>query len=100
VKFEVLTPAPIEMRAGTLIDYRIRLYDIPMRWRTEIAEWQPPYRFSDLQLRGPLPGRSIRVGPRGACKRHSFLCYASSLPRAVRTGPWQLGRRWPLAQGS
>ena len=53
VKFQVLTPAPIEMRAGTLIDYRIRVHGIPIRWRMEIAEWQPPHRFVDVQLRGP-----------------------------------------------
>lgn len=53
LKFEVLTPAPIEMRAGTLIDYRIRVHGIPIRWRTEITEWQAPHRFVDRQLRGP-----------------------------------------------
>jgi ligand-binding SRPBCC domain-containing protein len=53
LQFEVLTPAPVEMRPGTLIDYRIRVHGIPVRWRTEIAEWQPPHRFVDIQLRGP-----------------------------------------------
>ncbi|PTY06762.1 CDP-paratose 2-epimerase [Verrucomicrobia bacterium LW23] len=51
--FEVLTPEPIEMKAGTLIDYRIRIHGIPIRWRTEIAEWDPPHRFIDVQLWGP-----------------------------------------------
>lgn len=53
LKFEVLTPAPIEMRPGALIDYRIRVHGIPIRWRTEISEWQAPHRFVDRQLKGP-----------------------------------------------
>ena len=51
--FQVLTPPPIEMRVGTLIDYRVRLRGIPMRWQSEITEWEPPHRFMDEQRRGP-----------------------------------------------
>ena len=53
LKFEVLTPDPIAMRPGTLIDYRIRVHGVPIRWRTEIVAWEPPHRFIDTQLTGP-----------------------------------------------
>lgn len=53
LNFNVLTPEPIEMRAGTLIDYKLKIRGVPARWRTEIAVWEPPFRFVDLQLRGP-----------------------------------------------
>ena len=51
--FQVLTPPPIEMKVGTLIDYRVRLRGVPMRWQSEITEWEPPHRFADEQRRGP-----------------------------------------------
>lgn len=53
LKFEVLTPEPIAMRAGTLIDYQIRIHGLPVKWKTEIIEWDPPHRFIDVQLSGP-----------------------------------------------
>jgi ligand-binding SRPBCC domain-containing protein len=51
--FEVLTPQPIEMVAGALIDYRLRWRGLPLRWRTEIEIWEPTFRFVDRQIRGP-----------------------------------------------
>lgn len=51
--FQILTPRPIEMKAGTLIDYRLKLHRIPLRWRTKITAWEPPYRFVDEQIKGP-----------------------------------------------
>ena len=53
LNFEVLTPGPMAMRTDALIDYRIRVHGIPIYWRTRIAEWNPPHRFVDVQLRGP-----------------------------------------------
>jgi len=53
LRFRVLTPDPIEMRAGTLLSYRLRLHGVPIGWETRIAEWDPPHRFVDVQRRGP-----------------------------------------------
>jgi ligand-binding SRPBCC domain-containing protein len=53
VDFRIETPPPIAMHAGALIDYRLRVRGVPVRWRTEITDWQPPHRFVDTQLRGP-----------------------------------------------
>lgn len=51
--FEVATPGAIEMGVGTLIEYRLRLHRVPVRWRTRIEVWEPPRRFVDVQVRGP-----------------------------------------------
>ena len=53
VGFRLLTRLPIRMTAGTLLDYRLRLFGIPVRWRTRIELVEPPARFVDVQLAGP-----------------------------------------------
>lgn len=53
LRFEIVTPQPIAMHAGTLIEYRLRLARVPFGWLTRIAAWEPPVRFVDEQVRGP-----------------------------------------------
>ena len=53
LKFTVLTKPPIQISAGTMIDDRLKLHGIPIRWQSLIAEWEPPARFIDRQMRGP-----------------------------------------------
>ena len=53
LSFEVLTPLPVSMELGTLIEYRLRLFGVPFRWRTRIQLWDPPHRFLDEQIDGP-----------------------------------------------
>ncbi|HYI98764.1 MAG TPA: SRPBCC family protein [Thermoleophilaceae bacterium] len=53
LRFRVVTPQPIEMRAGTILQYRLRLRGLALDWLTRIAEWAPGERFVDEQLVGP-----------------------------------------------
>jgi ligand-binding SRPBCC domain-containing protein len=52
--FSVITPLPIAIGRGTLIDYRLRVHGLPLRWQSLISDWQPPLRFVDEQTRGPF----------------------------------------------
>ena len=54
--FRIVTPRPIEMRVGALIEYRLRLHGLPVAWLTRIEEWDADParpRFVDAQLNGP-----------------------------------------------
>ena len=51
--FRIITPRPLEMRAGALIEYRLRLHGLRLAWLTRIDEWTPGVRFVDSQLAGP-----------------------------------------------
>lgn len=53
MRFTILTPLPIAMKPGAVIDYTVRTLGLPVRWTTLIAEYDPPHRFVDIQLKGP-----------------------------------------------
>ena len=53
INFRILTPRPIAMHEGAVIDYRMALYGLPMPWRTRIDSWEPGVRFVDRQIAGP-----------------------------------------------
>lgn len=51
--FIILTPTPIRMKEGAIIDYTVRALGARMHWRTMITEYDPPHRFVDVQIKGP-----------------------------------------------
>jgi len=53
LRFRIVTPPPIVMAAGTTIDYRLRLFGLPFRWRTRIERFERDAGFVDVQLGGP-----------------------------------------------
>ena len=53
LSFRLLTPGPIEMRMGAMIEYRLRLHGLPLRWVSLIERWEEGHGFVDRQLRGP-----------------------------------------------
>ena len=53
MKFKILTPSPIEMKEGALIDYTVNIFGFPIRWRTLITDYKPVHMFVDQQLKGP-----------------------------------------------
>jgi ligand-binding SRPBCC domain-containing protein len=53
LNFKIITPFPIHMHVGTLIDYEIKMLGIPFNWKTKITAWEPGKKFVDEQLSGP-----------------------------------------------
>ena len=77
--FTIMTPLPIEMMAGALIDYRLSLLGVPFRWRTLITDWSPPDSFTDEQLAGPyrrwIHRHTFRDAPDGGTVIEDEVCY-------------------------
>jgi len=51
--FSLTAAEPVAMRAGTVIEYQLRLHRLPVRWVSRIALWEPGRTFVDVQVRGP-----------------------------------------------
>ena len=92
LRFEVLTPGPIEMGLGTLIRYRLRVHAVPVRWISRIEVWDSGRLFVDRQLRGPY---------RLWHHRHEFVaCAEGTVVRDRVRYALPLGRLGELAHGA
>ena len=89
LNFRIRTARPIEMREGTLLDYRIRLHGLPIPWRTRIDVWQPGVRFVDRQVVGPYRWWRHEHGFEAVDGGTRVLDHVEYLPRAA----W-LSRAW------
>jgi ligand-binding SRPBCC domain-containing protein len=80
LRFRILTPGPIEMRAGAVIDYRLSMSGLPFRWRTTIEKWDPPNVFIDVQTKGPYAvwrhTHSFEDAPGGGTRMRDRVEYA------------------------
>lgn len=52
LRLRLLTPI-VALAPGAVLDCEIRWLGLPLHWRTFIREFDPPYRFVDVQVRGP-----------------------------------------------
>lgn len=84
--FKIVTPLPINMSEGSLIDYRLRVRGIPLRWRSKITQWNPPAGFVDEQIRGPyrlwLHEHTFQAHKGGTLVR-DYVRYATPLDTVV-----------------
>jgi len=53
LRFEILPGVPDPLTRGAAIRYRLHWHGLPIHWTTQIARWEPPHEFEDLQVTGP-----------------------------------------------
>lgn len=73
--FRIVSCSTATIGSGTLIDYRLRIRGVPIRWRSRILDWDPPHGFADEQVRGPyrkwIHHHSFEdLGGRTRCRDH------------------------------
>ncbi|HSK15128.1 MAG TPA: SRPBCC family protein [Gaiellaceae bacterium] len=92
-----IVEAPPRLEEGSLLRYRLRLFGVPVAWRTEIVEWRPPRSFRDVQLSGPYPlwEHTHRLAPApGGTEIYDHVRYSvpggllAPLVRAVTVRRW------------
>jgi len=92
LSFRIATPLPIEMTEGTLIDYVIELYGVPIPWRTRIDVWEPGVRFIDRQIAGPYRWWHHEHRFEALDRGTLVIDHVEYLPRAAWLSSWMVNR--------
>lgn len=53
VRLRILSTETKIWGPGQRLEYEIRPFVLPLRWVSEITEFDPPFRFTDEQVKGP-----------------------------------------------
>jgi uncharacterized protein (TIGR01777 family) len=53
LRFHVESISTPEVQEQSVIEYKLKLHGLPVRWKTLIEVWQPPRHFVDRQISGP-----------------------------------------------
>jgi ligand-binding SRPBCC domain-containing protein len=79
LKFTIVSDTPINMHSGTQIEYRLKIHGFPVKWRSEISLWDPPYKFVDTQIKGPYimwsHMHTLEISPYGGTIVNDFVKY-------------------------
>ena len=53
LNFKILGMNTDNIQAGSLIDYKLQIHGVPVKWKTKISEFEDGSYFVDEQLKGP-----------------------------------------------
>ena len=91
LRFRVLTQGPVHMAPGALIQYRLALHRIPIRWLTRIETWVAGERFVDVQVRGPYRLWHHTHTLRRTTAARSSATGCATRCRSARSATWPTG---------
>ena len=79
LQFHIITPQPIDIKKGTLIEYQLKLRGFRVKWKTEITQWNPPHDFADTALKSPyrqwIHQHKFSIGKKGETIMEDIVRY-------------------------
>ena len=51
--FKIMNTLPVSMKEGQIINYKLRIRGISIKWSSLIKSYSPPFNFIDEQIKGP-----------------------------------------------